>query len=475
MTPVDILIKGGTVVSSSGQTLDDVAIKEGRIVAVGSGLHVEANRTIDASDCLVLPGIIDAHTHPVYADDLARTSLAGVAGGVTTVIAFVGAFPSWGFEKAAVHKVVEEYIETWDGNAVGDFALHVAFDSVDNVADEVPRLAGLGVSSYKFFLAYRKRGMMVDDRALLEGMTVVAAHGGIVAVHAENGDGIDYLESQVWDKPDLSHATFLQCHTHLLEAEAVLRVIALAETAQVPLYIPHVAAGDGIEVAAMARRTAGVPVWIETCPHYLVLTNDEVINRGALSKIAPPLRHDSDRETLWAAIADGRVQVVGTDHAGRTLEMKAQGANILQAPYGSEGIEHLLPLMYGLGVREDRIPIERLVALLCENPADIFGLSPAKGRLVVGADADVVVLDPEGRTTCTVDRHVGSSDYCLYEGVDLPGTIRHTIRRGEFLVDDGVVDTTRSGGRYLSRLGFFDRPVPTIDALRADIAPRQLG
>lgn len=474
MTTVDTLVKGGTVVSSQGQARHDVAIRDGLVVQVGPDLDVYAARVVDATGCLVLPGIIDAHTHPVYADDLAETSLAGASGGVTTLIAFVGAFPSWGFEKTAVHEVVRQYIDTWDGQPVGDFALHVAFDSVDDVAAEVPALVELGVSSYKFFLAYRKRGMMVDDRALLAGMSVIAANGGIVAVHAENGDGIDHLESQVWDEPDLSHAAYLQCHTHLLEAEAVLRVIALAETAGVPLYIPHVAAGDGIEVATMARRTAGVPVWIETCPHYLVLTNDEVLDRGALSKIAPPLRHDSDRETLWSAVADGGVQVVGTDHAGRTLAMKAEGVNILQAPYGSEGIEHLLPLMYGAGVREGRLTIERLVGLLCENPADIFGLAPAKGRLVPGADADLVVLDPQGRTLCTAERHVGTSDYCLYEGIDLPGTVRHTMRRGELLVEDGVLTERRAGGRYVRRPGFADRPLPTIDGVRGDIVDRPL-
>ncbi|GGK99031.1 amidohydrolase family protein [Nocardia jinanensis] len=469
MSKVDVLVRGGEVVSSAGVQRLDIAIDGGRIVALGQDIGAEARETVDAAGCLVLPGVVDAHTHPVYADDIERTSAAGAAAGVTTLLAYVGAFPSWGFEKAAVHEVVSRVIEDWQGRPVGDFGLHVAFDSVDDVAAEVPRLTELGVSSYKFFLAYRKRGMMVDDRALLAGMTAIAQAGGIVAVHAENGDGIDHLESQYWDRPDLPDSAFLACRGHLLEAEAILRVIALAQTTGVALYIPHVAAGSGMEVVELARRTSGVPVWIETCPHYLVLTNDEVLQHGALGKIAPPLRHDSDRESLWDAVAAGGVQVVGTDHAGRTRAMKAEGVNILQAPFGAEGIEHLLPLVYGLGVRTGRLGIERMVQVLSENPADIFGLSPRKGRIAVGADADLVLLDPGGTTRCAAEDHLGASDYCLYEGIELPGAVRRTIRRGVTIAVDGALVPGVSGGEYLARSGFHVRPIPRIDEVCDDL------
>lgn len=287
---------------------------------------------------------------------------------------------------------------------------------------------------------------------------------GIVAVHAENGDGIEYLESKVWDEPDLPNSTFLDCHTHLFEAEAVLRVIALAEAVGCTLYIPHLAAGDGIDAARIARKTARVPVWIETCPHNLELTNDAVLERDALSKIAPPLRHASDNERLWDAVADGTVQVVATDHAGRTLEMKAQGANILQAPYGSDGIEHLLPIAYGEGVAGGRLDIRRLVTVLSENPADLLGLD-SKGRIAVGKDADLVVLDPAGRTRCSVENHTGNSDYCLYQDRELPGSMRDTVRRGQALLDDGRMADEPSGGRFLSRVPLGQRPIPVIDRM----------
>jgi dihydropyrimidinase len=464
MTTMDLAIRGGTVVSSSHEVRADVAIHDGHIVEVGELGDLRAKRVIDATGCYVLPGVIDAHTHPVYADDLERTGLAGVSAGVTTTIAFVAAFPSWGFAKTTPVEIVDAYLAEWNGRPAVDFALHVAFDSHDDPAAQVPELVSRGVTSFKFFTAYRQRGMMVDDRHLIAGMEAVAKAGGIAVVHAENGDGIDFLESRLWDTPDLPNDTFLQCHTHLFETEAVLRVIALAEAVGCPLYIPHLAAGDGIEVVSLARRTARIPVWIETCPHYLVLTNDEVLRRGALSKIAPPLRHTSDNERLWAAVANGTVQVVGTDHAGRTLEMKAQGMNILQAPFGAEGIEHLLPLMYGEGVCAGRLTLPRLVSVLSENPADLFGL-PSKGRIAQGKDADLVVLDPSGRTTCTASRHLGASDYCLYEGRDLPGQVRYTIRAGRVMLDDGTLSDEASGGRYLPRQPLGQRPMPVLDAI----------
>lgn len=466
MTGYDLIVRGGDVVSSSSTVRADVAVADGVIAAVGDLGDAGADRVIDAAGRLVLPGIIDAHTHPVYADDLGATARAGAAGGVTSLIAYVAAFPSWGFPKTTPSAVVSDYVAEWDGVPAIDFALHVAFDAVDDPAVEVPALIELGVTSFKFFAAYRKRGMMVDDRALVAGMEAIGRAGGIAAVHAENGDGIDHLESKIWDDPNLPHSAFLACRPHLLETEAVLRMIALAEAVGCPLYIPHLAAGDGLDVARLARTTARVPVWIETCPHYLELTDDEVIERGALSKIAPPLRHTSDNERLWAAVADGTVQVIGTDHAGRTLEMKAQGANILQAPFGAEGIEHLLPLAFGRGVAGGRIDVQRLVAVMAENPADLFGLE-SKGRIEVGKDADIVVLDPSGQTRCTVDEHVGNSDYCLYEGRELPGSVRYTIRRGEVLLDDAELGVNLSGGLFIARRSLTERGVPNVDGIVA--------
>ncbi|GAA2122625.1 dihydroorotase [Nocardioides bigeumensis] len=454
MEQFDIVIKGGTVVSGQGETQADVGIQGETIAAVGPDLRGGAARVIDARNKLVLPGVIDAHTHPVYTDDMAATCRAGASGGVTTILSFVGAFPSWGFPKTTPSEVVGSFVDAWSGQVACDFGLHAAFDAADDVAAEVPKLVAAGVSSFKFFMAYRARNMMVDDRSLIEGMKVIADHGGIAIVHAENGDGIEYFESQFWDQADVPHATYLHCHTPLFETEATLRAIALADAVGCPLYVPHLAVAEGITAIELGRRTASTTVWVETCPHYLLLTNREVIERGALSKIAPPIRLERDNESLWRGVADGTIQTIATDHAARTVEIKSDAPNLLQAPYGAEGIEHLLPLTYSEGVRGGRISLQRMVQVLSENPADIFGLSPRKGRILPGADADVVVLDPAGEALCTAERHVGSSDYCLYEGQRLVGKVTETLRRGHVVVDGGKLVDDITGGRYVPRSAF---------------------
>lgn len=238
-----LLIRNGAVVSSQRTRRLDVLVEGERVVEVRPDIDSPAGREIDATGCLVLPGAIDAHTHPFFADDLEQLSLAAAVGGVTTVLSFIGAFESWGFEKGPIHDIIAQYISEWDGRPAVDFGLHAAFDSTDDVRREIPRLTRLGISSFKFFIAYPRSGRMVDDAFLISAMTDIAAAGGIVAVHAENGSGIEHLESRLWNDRNTSNSSYLECHTQLLESEAVLRVIALADAAGVPLYIPHIAAG----------------------------------------------------------------------------------------------------------------------------------------------------------------------------------------------------------------------------------------
>lgn len=451
------------VVGGGSEAVADVAVRGETIAAVGPQLRGSAATEIDAAGHYVLPGVIDAHTHPVYADDMNAMCRAGAAAGVTTVLAFVGAFPSWGFPKSSTSAVVNDFIQRWDGKIACDFGVHAAFDAADDIRREVPRLIAQGVSSFKFFMAYRARNMMVGDRSLIQGMEVIAEHGGVAVVHAENGDGIEYMESKSWDSNDVDNSVFLDCHTPLFEAEATLRAIALADAVGCPLYVPHLAAAQSVAAINLGRQAASTPIWVETCPHYLVLTNQDVLRRGALSKIAPPIRLEHDNEALWNAIRDGHIQTIATDHAGRTLAMKNDARNVLQAPYGGEGIEHLLPLVYSEGVRSGRITMQRMVQVLAENPADIFGLSPRKGRLLPGADADIVVFDPNGYAVCTADSHLGESDYCLYEGQRVAGQITHTFRRGCSVFADGDLVDVPGSGRYLGRSAFRRAVSPASD------------
>lgn len=470
MAEFEILISNGMVVSGRGVRMEDIAVAGERIAAVGDLGTATADRVIDAQGRYVLPGVIDAHNHPVYADDLAAMSTAGAAGGVTTVVPYIGAIPAWGFPAEDPVAVVADYISQWDSAVACDFALHVAIDSSDDLGRDIAPLIELGISSFKFFMAYAARGMMLGDEELIRNFELVARHGAIAAVHAENGAGIAFHEAKDWDGSDVSNARFLECHTDLFETEAIIRAIALADSVGCPIYIPHIAVAEGLDAARLAIRAANVPVWLETCTHYLLLSNKEVIERGALSKIAPPLRNEHDNQALWNGVADGTILVVGTDHAGRTRAMKAEGGNILRAPYGAEGIEHLLPLIFSEGVMAGRIPITRMVEVLSEAPADIFGLSPRKGRLVPGADADIVVLDPRPSGVCSVETHVGNSDYCLYEGWRYRGSVTTTMRRGQILFEDGAPVGDQTGGRYLA-LPPLKRGEGSQDGIATDARP----
>jgi dihydropyrimidinase len=431
----------------------DIAVRGGTIVEIGDLHDVSAARTIDASDRYVLPGIIDVHNHPVYADDLAEMCAAGAAAGVTTVISFVGAFPSWGLPKTTPLEVIRAWIKRWEGGIACDFGVHAAIDAQDDLAADIAALVESGVTSFKFFMAYRERGMMIDDSALIQNFDLVASHGGIAMVHAENGAAISYLESRYGDADTVENGRYIECHSGLVEAEAVFRALALADAVGCPLYIPHLTVAEALDAVEIARRKSRAPIWVETCPHYLLLTNDEVVRRGSLSKIAPPLRERHDNDVLWRALERGDVHVIGSDHCGRTLEMKSQGNNILQAPYGAESIEHLLPLTFSEGVVNGRIDIRRLVQVLAESPADIFGLSPRKGRIAIGADADLVLLDPSARSTLSARDHVGTSDYCLYEGWECQGAVDMTIRRGLVSYDRESPTAGDSGGVFLARRG----------------------
>ena len=296
---------------------------------------------------------------------------------------------------------------------------------------------------------YKKRGMMVEDEDILRIMDALAENDALSMVHAENGPAVDYLwEKQVADG-NVGNDVFIEVHRDLLEAEAILRAVALAESVCCPLYIPHIAVKEGIDVLRRIKHSLRMPLFMETCPHYLLLTNDEVLKRGALAKIAPPIREVHDSEALWSALQDGFINTVGTDHAAIKKEKKLKSNHILDAPYGAPGIELLLPLMYSEGVRKGRISLGRMVQVLCENPAKIFGLFPKKGALVPGADADLVVFNSEKKQVCKAETQHSNAGFCLYEGIETTGAPEIVMQRGKILLEEGNLNAQFGDGRYL--------------------------
>jgi dihydropyrimidinase len=446
----DVVIRGGTVISGQGCARADIAVRDGKIEMVARDLgDASTGRMIDASGKLVLPGIIDAHTHPVYDDDLEGTSVSGVHGGVTTLVGFVGPNPAWGLPATTLTETVKRFAEEGETKSVTDFALHGVVIGHDDVVPQVPALVRMGVISIKFFMMYKKRGMMLADDQILRVMDALATNGAIAMVHAENGVAIDFLTNKLSAESPVGNDAYIKAHRDLLEAEAIFRAVALAESVSCPLYIPHVTVKEGVDAIRPLKHSLSIPVFLETCPHYLVLTNEEVLRRGPLAKVAPPLRERHDNDALWDALRDGVIDVLGSDHAATKSEKKMQCNHILDARFGAPSIEYLLTLTYSEGVRKGRINIGRLVQVLCENPAKIFGLYPRKGVILPGADADLVIFDPETRRLCTAETQHSRADYCLYEGMETVGGPTLVMQRGKVLVENGNLMAKPGDGQYL--------------------------
>jgi dihydropyrimidinase len=307
-----------------------------------------------------------------------------------------------------------------------------------------------GIISFKAFMAYAKRGMKLNDDELLRLMSVVARHGGLMAAHAENGDIIDFMEEKLIGQDRQTPEFYPQSHPNLSEAEAVFRLLTLAQTAACPIYVPHISTAETLEVLALFQKWQAVEFYVETCPHYLTLTEEVMAQRGTIAKMAPPLRRQADIDALWSAVADGRIQVIGSDAAGSdTAANEPLGDRVFSAPNGIPGTETLLKVTYGAGVNDDRITLPQLVALLSENPAKIFGLYPRKGILQPGADADLVIFDPNLEYTIG-DKHPELKvDFSLYAGRQGHGAPILTMQRGAILFEDNQIQASGGQGEYL--------------------------
>lgn len=448
----DVLVRGGTVVSGTGERRADVAVAGGRIVAVGDEVDpaTRARELIDADGLLVLPGIIDEHVHPIYHDDPRQTSIVGAFGGVTTIMGFAYAHPG-----ASLLDEVQNLRDRHEAGSVLDFTIHAGmFDAGVQVA-EMPAVAATGVRSFKVFLAYAAQGWMTDDAALVSVLRASRDVGGLVMVHCENGPVIDVLEADaraglLGDDPV---DALLASRPDVLEAEAVQRVAAVAEALDLPVFIVHVTSARALE-AVRAARARGQWLIAETCPQYLALTGDAVREFGALAKIGPPLRTAADNEALWAGLADGTLQTVGSDHVPKKLASE-RDTPLLDAGFGAPSIETMLPILLD-GALTGRITVPRLVEVLCENPARAFGLFGRKGTVSAGADADLVLVDPAGLTTLGTAHEHTNSGYSLYEGREVRGALRLTMAGGRVVVRDGELEDDRAAGVFLPTGPFTD-------------------
>jgi dihydropyrimidinase len=453
-TTYDLLLTGGTVVTGKGMARADVAVIGETVAAVGSDLpRARARELLDVTGRYVFPGIIDVHVHPVYLDNLEDCSRTAAFGGTTTLLHF-----AYARSGESLLERVEAMLQEGLARSLLDFGLHGGMFEAPRQVPEIPRVVELGVRTFKFFLTYLKQGWYTDDYQLIKAMDLLAERGGMAIVHAENGGGIDYLEDKYLKGPQASALHFNRSRPAAFEEEAIFRSICLAEVAGCPLYIPHVTAERALRPIRRAQAE-GLPVFAETCPQYLSLTQDILETHGALAKIGPPIRSAQDQAALWSALADGTLQVVASDHAPKSKDAKG---DFLAQGFGSPQIETLLPLTYDGGVNRGRISAVRLVQVLCENPARIFGLYPRKGTIEEGSDADLVVFDPSREFTIRSDNQHSKVGYTLYDGRSVLGWPEMSFQRGKRVLWRGEIQAQVGGAKFLRTM---ESPAPPLSAV----------
>ena len=423
----DSLITGGTLVTATDTFAADVAIADGKIVAIGKDLPREnTRRVLDASGKYVMPGGIDVHTHldmpfggTTSADDFETGTRAALFGGTTTLIDF-----AIQYKGQSLRQAFDTWMEKASSKAVSDYAFHcIITDLPDARLEEVGALVRDGVTSFKLFMAY-PGVFMLDDATIFKVFQAAAKQGALVCMHAENGGAIDVIVKQALAEGKKAPKYHALTRPTTAEAEATARAIALAEMAGAPVYIVHLSCNDALQKVREARDR-GLPVYAETCPQYLYLSIDNFDVpgfEGAKYVFTPPLREKWHQEKLWEGLRLDQLQVVSTDHCPFCFkEQKELGKDdFTKIPNGGPGIEHRLSLVYSGGVAAGRFSVNRFVELVSTTPAKLFGLYPRKGTIAVGSDADLVIFDPKRQHTISAKTHHMRVDYSMFEGIKLP-------------------------------------------------------
>ena len=462
---MSVLIKNGRIITATDDYPGDIFIEGETISAIGRHLDIPADTTIDATGLLVMPGGVDPHVHldmpfmGTFSSDTHETGTrAALFGGTTTVIDFV--------LQQQGHSL-KEALAQWNsrarGTAVGDYSFHMAVtDYNDNTRAEIKdMIENEGITSFKTFMAY-KGALMIDDRQMTALMQEVRRHGGLVTVHATNGDMIDYLVAKHRSEGKLSPLYHYLSQPEVTEAEASARFTDIANYTGCPGYIVHLTCEGALNAVRQATRR-NQQVFVETCIQYLLLDASlyEQDFEGARWVMSPPLREKKDRLSLWAGINQNLVNVVATDHCPFKWEQKLLGReDFSKIPNGHPAIEHRMELLYSEGVQAGRISANKYVEVACTNPAKIFGMFPRKGTIAPGSDADIILLDPEKKHTLSAATHHMNVDYSAYEGWQLTGKIETVLLRGRVAIDQGQCLLKRGDGQFVRRSPLTPPPAP---------------
>lgn len=453
---MSILIKNGRVITASEDYTADIFIEGEKISAIGKDLKVKADEVIDAKNKLIFPGGIDPHVHldmpfmgTFSSDNYETGTLAALHGGTTMVIDFI-----LQTQGKSLHSALEEWRGRSNGNCYGDYSFHMAVtDFNDETKKEIKDLINKeGITSFKTFMAY-KGALMIDDRQMIGLMNEVRDRGGLVTVHATNGDLIDFLIAKHRGEGKLSPLYHYLSQPEITESEAAGRFVDMAFHTDVPAYIVHLTCEGALNQVRDATRR-NQKVFVETCIQYLIL--DASLYKkdfeGAKWVMSPPLREKKDQATLWAGLNQGLVQVVGTDHCPFEWKKKKMGEkDFSKIPNGHPAIEHRMELLYSEGVDKGKISLNKYVEVTSTNAAKIFGMFPQKGTIGIGADADIVIFDPKKKHTLSAKTHHMNVDYSGYEGWKVTGKVETVLLRGKIAIDKGKEKIKKGYGKFVKR------------------------
>ncbi len=456
------VIKGGTVVTADLTYTADVKIDGGKIIEIGQNLS--GDETLDASGCYIMPGGIDPHTHlempfmgTYSADNFDTGTRAALAGGTTMIVDFCLPSPE---------QSLLEAIQMWDNKSTMahcDYTFHMAitwwgeqvFNEMETVVKEK------GINTFKHFMAY-KGALMVQDDEMYASFKRCAELGAMPLVHAENGDVVADLSAQLLADGNNGPEAHAYSRPPQVEGEATNRAIMIADMAGVPLYVVHTSCEESHEAIRRARQQ-GKRVFGEPLIQHLTLDESEYFNQdwdhAARRVMSPPFRNKQHQDSLWAGLAAGSLQVVATDHCAFTTEQKRYGVgDFTKIPNGTGGLEDRMPMLWTYGVATGRITMNEFVAVTSTNIAKIMNMYPTKGAILVGADADIVVWDPEKTKTISAATQQSAIDYNVFEGKQVKGLPRYTLSRGKVCVEDGTMKSEQGHGKFVKR-----EPYPAVN------------